>query len=51
MIQTKLEEGCLIEWSWRKLPVHFVKIEREGLLCKETNDTVILFAPPLVISQ
>jgi acetylornithine/succinyldiaminopimelate/putrescine aminotransferase len=31
--------------------VHFVKIEREGLLCKETNDTVILFAPPLVISQ
>lgn len=27
------------------------KLKEEGLLCKETHDTVIRFAPPLVISQ
>ncbi|UKS64461.1 ornithine--oxo-acid transaminase [Rossellomorea marisflavi] len=27
------------------------KLKDEGLLCKETHDTVIRFAPPLVISQ
>ena len=26
-------------------------LEKEGLLCKETHDTVIRFAPPLVISK
>lgn len=28
-----------------------VSIKRKGLLCKETHDTVIRFAPPLVISK
>ena len=27
------------------------QLKEEGLLCKETHDTVIRFAPPLVISQ
>jgi ornithine--oxo-acid transaminase len=27
------------------------KLKEEGLLCKETHDTVIRFAPPLVISE
>src|SRR5690606_10190431 len=27
------------------------KLKEEGLLCKETHDTVIRFAPPLVISK
>jgi ornithine--oxo-acid transaminase len=27
------------------------KLKEKGLLCKETHDTVIRFAPPLVISQ
>ena len=27
------------------------ELKEEGLLCKETHDTVIRFAPPLVISQ
>ncbi|WP_449539407.1 ornithine--oxo-acid transaminase [Ferdinandcohnia sp. Marseille-Q9671] len=27
------------------------KLKEEGLLCKETHDTVIRFAPPLIISQ
>lgn len=27
------------------------KLKNEGLLCKETHDTVIRFAPPLVISE
>lgn len=27
------------------------KLKDEGLLCKETHDTVIRFAPPLVISE
>ena len=26
-------------------------LEKEGLLCKETHDTVIRFAPPLVIQK
>jgi len=26
-------------------------LEREGVLCKETHDTVIRFAPPLVVTQ
>jgi len=26
-------------------------LKEEGLLCKETHDTVIRFAPPLIISQ
>ena len=28
-----------------------VKQKEKGLLCKETHDTVIRFAPPLVISK
>ncbi|MFF2907057.1 aminotransferase class III-fold pyridoxal phosphate-dependent enzyme, partial [Bacillus velezensis] len=27
------------------------KLKGEGLLCKETHDTVIRFAPPLMISK
>jgi ornithine--oxo-acid transaminase len=27
------------------------KLKAEGLLCKETHDTVIRFAPPLIIEQ
>jgi ornithine--oxo-acid transaminase len=27
------------------------KLQQEGLLCKETHDTVIRFAPPLVITK
>jgi ornithine--oxo-acid transaminase len=27
------------------------KLKEEGLLCKETHETVIRFAPPLVISK
>ena len=27
------------------------KLKEEGLLCKETHDTVIRFAPPLIISK
>jgi ornithine--oxo-acid transaminase len=27
------------------------ELKEEGLLCKETHDTVIRFAPPLVISE
>ncbi len=27
------------------------RLQKEGLLCKETHDTVIRFAPPLIISK
>nr|WP_275044553.1 aminotransferase class III-fold pyridoxal phosphate-dependent enzyme [Mannheimia haemolytica] len=43
---------CLLAWSYINQHAHSAKkLKEKGLLCKETHDTVIRFAPPLVIEK
>lgn len=43
--------GMVLKQSAGKARIYTTKLKEKGLLCKETHDWIIRFAPPLVISK
>jgi len=43
--------GIVLKESAGKARIYTTKLKEKGLLCKETHDWIIRFAPPLVITK
>jgi ornithine--oxo-acid transaminase len=43
--------GVVLKKSAGKARIYTTKLKEKGLLCKETHDWIIRFAPPLVITK
>ena len=43
--------GVVLKESAGKARIYTTKLKEKGLLCKETHDWIIRFAPPLVITK